>query len=480
MPTTSAKPTYSPYKSIAIVRENESLENPGGLEKRVSIIPEDVKHLIRAGCKVFVETGAGLGVDFSDAEYIAAGATIQTGDDIYQDKDLIVKFKGPSLEKIAEMRRGCTLLCMAHFGSFPDRAQMLQDCGINVIAMEEILESPKHVSTKEILARTAMAAALQPFADNNTLGGLKVRVLQWTQRTAPAIRRAGNRDPRSLKVLQGDIAFNDLEATGTDTLYFFDSTTLNNPALLKQLKQSQCHMFDLAEFEKSTGDQAVSSWKEVHEPHKFGMRRINCLHQTGQAGARYGLKLLQENKPDLDLSNARAVVLGYGNVGQGALHEIYDHGVREISVLGRAHTSSGRIEYWLKDVDLVVNGAEQSSNLRGINYLVTNQHLKSVIGEGSVVIDLVGGSPTNRSPVEPVLSCTFLTKPHFVQDGVTVSALWGWPMLGMMRETAIVYSGQIVDVLCGREQLLNGLDHLAPGVARALVCGPHLRPSVPA
>ncbi len=88
------------------------------------------------------------------------------------------------------------------------------------------------------------------------------------------------------------------------------------------------------------------------------------------------------------------------------------------------------------------------------------------------MIDLVGGSETNRSPVESVLSCTFLTEPHFIKDEVTVSALWGWPMLGMMRESTIKYSSQIVDVLIGREKLIEGIDTLTVGVKRALVCGP--------
>ena len=84
----------------------------------------------------------------------------------------------------------------------------------------------------------------------------------------------------------------------------------------------------------------------------------------------------------------------------------------------------------------------------------------------------MGGSPTNRSPVEAVLSCTFLTDPHFLRDGVTVSSLWGWPMMGMMRETALRYSLQIRDVLLGPERLIDGLGALTPGVERALVCGP--------
>ena len=49
------------------------------------------------------------------------------------------------------MKKGCTLLCMAHFHSFPDRAKMLEDSNINVIAMEEILESPTETSEGELI-----------------------------------------------------------------------------------------------------------------------------------------------------------------------------------------------------------------------------------------------------------------------------------------------------------------------------------------
>jgi hypothetical protein len=45
-------------------------------------------------------------------------------------------------------------------------------------------------------------------------------------------------------------------------------------------------------------------------------------------------------------------------------------------------------------------------------------------------------------------------------------------MLGMMRESAIKYSSQIVDVLIKREKVIEGLDGLTAGVKRALVCGP--------
>lgn len=461
------------FQQIALAKEIESPENPGGLEKRVALVPDDVQSLVSSGAQVYVEHGAGNGVGFSDDEYLAAGATLQTADQIYQNKDLIIKFKGPSMDSIGQMRPGCTLFCMAHFHSYPERAQLLEDSQINVLAMEEILESPKAQPEAQILSRIAITKALEHFFEDNSIGALKVHVFEWTDRMVGAIRRAGNRDPNSLQVVQRGIAFNELTATGSESLYFYDSQSFDDPqGLLPQLKASGAHIFDLHEFEQADGGASIAQYRQTHKPNEFGLRRIQCLHETGQAGARYGLQLLKQNKPDLDLKTAKVVVLGYGNVGQGAIHEIYDQGVGQIDVLGRTHTTNGRIDYWLKGADLVVNGAEQPPHLRGKNYLIKNQHLKTLLPDGSVVIDLVGGSESNRSPVEPVLNCTFLTDPHFVQDGVTVSALWGWPMMGMMRETAIRYSGQILDVLTGPEKLLTGLDTLTPGVARALVCGP--------
>ncbi len=115
------------FENIALVKEIESPENPGGLEKRVALTPKDVGQLTDAGVDVFVEYGAGLGVNFEDAEYLQNGAVMQKADEIYKDKELIIKFKGPSLESISEMKKGCTLFCMAHFHSFPDRAKMLEE-----------------------------------------------------------------------------------------------------------------------------------------------------------------------------------------------------------------------------------------------------------------------------------------------------------------------------------------------------------------
>ena len=45
-------------------------------ERRVALVPETCKKLIKVGAEIAVEAGAGLASYFSDEEYRSAGATI--------------------------------------------------------------------------------------------------------------------------------------------------------------------------------------------------------------------------------------------------------------------------------------------------------------------------------------------------------------------------------------------------------------------
>ena len=68
---------------------------------------------------------------------------------------MVIKFKGPAMESIPLMRNKTTLFCMAHFNSFPERAQLLQKHQINVIAMEEVVQSPEKLPKEVVLGRMA-------------------------------------------------------------------------------------------------------------------------------------------------------------------------------------------------------------------------------------------------------------------------------------------------------------------------------------
>ncbi len=59
------------------------------------------------------------------------------------------------------MSAGSTMLCFAHLAGFPERKNLFQEHGINVIAMEEILESPETIHRAKTLGGAAMRRALQ-------------------------------------------------------------------------------------------------------------------------------------------------------------------------------------------------------------------------------------------------------------------------------------------------------------------------------
>merc|ERR1712159_512518 len=75
-----------PYEKITIGVPKETLP----LERRVSQTPDSVKNLVKAGFKVQVESGAGVGAQFSDELYKAAGATIVSKAEAFK-ADLVTK-----------------------------------------------------------------------------------------------------------------------------------------------------------------------------------------------------------------------------------------------------------------------------------------------------------------------------------------------------------------------------------------------------
>lgn len=61
-------------------------------EKRVALSPEAAKQLIKQGFKVVVESGAGVGAKFLDADYAAAGAEVKMTKDAF-GADIVFKVR---------------------------------------------------------------------------------------------------------------------------------------------------------------------------------------------------------------------------------------------------------------------------------------------------------------------------------------------------------------------------------------------------
>jgi alanine dehydrogenase len=108
-------------------------------EHRVGLVPAGVRELTAAGHEVFVESGAGAGVDIDDRAYAAAGARIvPTAQDVFEKSELIVKVKEPQLHECRMLRAGQTLFTYLHLAADPEQAHALMASGASAIAYETV------------------------------------------------------------------------------------------------------------------------------------------------------------------------------------------------------------------------------------------------------------------------------------------------------------------------------------------------------
>lgn len=110
-------------------------------EYRVGMVPNSVAELVHLGHEVFVETQAGAGIGFSDADYIAAGATIlDSAEATFAAGDLVVKVKEPQLHECALLRPDQTLFTYLHLAADKPQAEALMASGATCIAYETVTE----------------------------------------------------------------------------------------------------------------------------------------------------------------------------------------------------------------------------------------------------------------------------------------------------------------------------------------------------
>lgn len=109
------------------------LSEPDG-ENRVAIVPNSVKKLKKSGFDIFVEEGAGVLANYSDEEYVSAGANLVSRSDALSS-DVIIAIR--MLDK-NELRNGMALACVADPFRHPEKIQNCLDSGTILFSMDMI------------------------------------------------------------------------------------------------------------------------------------------------------------------------------------------------------------------------------------------------------------------------------------------------------------------------------------------------------
>jgi len=143
-------------KTVVVPKEIKTMEG------RVSLTPDGVREFERLGIDVFVETGAGEAASITDAEFVAAGATIvKTAADAWS-QEMVVKVKEPKEEEFGFLRDDLTLFTYLHLSAYPKVAAALVASGTTAIAYETVQAAdgslPLLAPMSEIAGRLATQA----------------------------------------------------------------------------------------------------------------------------------------------------------------------------------------------------------------------------------------------------------------------------------------------------------------------------------
>ena len=120
---------------IGVLKEIKTEEN------RVSMTPSGVEILARAGHRVLIEQGAGLGSGFTDDQYRAAGAEIAaTPAAIYAQAELVLHVKEPQPQEYGLIRPGQILFTYFHFAASESLTRAMLASGAVCIAYETVTD----------------------------------------------------------------------------------------------------------------------------------------------------------------------------------------------------------------------------------------------------------------------------------------------------------------------------------------------------
>lgn len=138
--------------TVGAVRERA----PG--ERRVALVPEAVILLRRAGLDVLVETGAGSGAWFTDADYTEAGATVVAPDELYARADVVLCVGPPDAETAQALRAGQTLIGLLEPLRHPVQVQELTGRGVRTVSLDLLPRTLSRAQSMDALTSQASVA----------------------------------------------------------------------------------------------------------------------------------------------------------------------------------------------------------------------------------------------------------------------------------------------------------------------------------
>jgi NAD(P) transhydrogenase subunit alpha len=142
---------------IGVVKETL----PG--ERRVALVPEAARGLVKASLQVAVETGAGAAAFFSDAAYIDAGANL-TDAATALAADAVLKVQPPSIDEVARLKSGAVSISFLQPSTNADVIRALAKQQVTAFSLD-------------LVPRISRAQSMDALSSQANVGGYKAVLL---------------------------------------------------------------------------------------------------------------------------------------------------------------------------------------------------------------------------------------------------------------------------------------------------------------
>ena len=301
-------------------------------ERRVALLPEAVKTLTGMSVTVLVETNAGRNAFASDADYIAAGASVCSKEEVFGSTVFIIKIQPPDAKELGLMKEGQVF--MAVFNPL-----------INTSLVKELAAKNVTSFSLDILPRTSRAQAMDILSSMATVAGYKA-VLTAANNLAKFfpmfMTAAGTVTPAKVMILGAGVA--GLQALATSRKLGAVVEVFDVRAAVKEEVTGLGGKF--IDVEGATDDKAAGGYA-VEQTEEFKQRQAQAIHDhavksdavicTAQIPGKKAPLLLR--KETVEAMKAGAVIIDLaassgGNCELTKDNETYIHG--QVKIIGNS------------------------------------------------------------------------------------------------------------------------------------------------
>jgi NAD(P) transhydrogenase subunit alpha len=154
-------------------------------EPRVAASPDTVKKFKALGADIAVMPGAGVKSGLLDADFTAAGASIEA--DACKDADIVLKVKRPEASELAQYKKGALVIAIMDPYGNDAAIKTMADAGVSSFAME-LMPRITRAQVMDVLSSQANLAGYRAVIDAAETFGRAFPMMMTAAGTVPAAK----------------------------------------------------------------------------------------------------------------------------------------------------------------------------------------------------------------------------------------------------------------------------------------------------